>query len=117
MGIGVALPYSWSVKVFTNDEFSTIVAGARLWKNRSSAPGLPWGPTPWQGEWRSRQPAVTNSAPSHRMTTGRASRSGLRLVPKTNPQMSSGCQSRLYYKAFAETKSCLLPDPRKEQRL
>jgi hypothetical protein len=43
--------------VFWNAEFSTVVAGARLWKNRSSAADLSLGRALWHGRQTSRQPA------------------------------------------------------------
>jgi hypothetical protein len=38
------------------------------------------------------------------MSINQASSSGMRFVSRTNPQMRSGADNRLYYTAFAETE-------------
>ena len=53
-------------------------------------------------EYRSLTDAIRVASDVYRQSFDR----GMRLVSKTNTQKPSG-QTRLYYKAFAETRSCL----------
>src|SRR5260370_20455875 len=108
---GISLPYSWSVRTNSYKGYPQPSGPPGLWKRcslncYSATAGGKVGEA-------SRHPADTNTAPGHRSAIHVALRGlPLELRPRDalwfqNESSDVVWSTRLYYKAFAESKSCL----------